>query len=151
MWLENIREISGFGGNPIYVAVMLSFLLTNHITEFLQLLVAVIFAYVIVMAIRFTYWTKRPDYKTKPKHLWEKFDYGSFPSMHIIRAVILASVISLFFSNFIITLTTAATVLLVGWSRLYLKRHYLNDVIMGAPIGLLIIWLTITQIIPIIQ
>ena len=150
MWLETIREISGFGGNPIYIVVMLSFLLTNHFTEFTYLFIAIIFAYTIVMAIRFTYWKKRPDYKTKPKNIWEKFDESSFPSMHVIRAVMLAVVISFFFSSLIITLITIATVLLVGWSRIYLNRHYLRDVIISTPIGLVIIWLTVMQIVPII-
>ncbi|MEK6923426.1 MAG: phosphatase PAP2 family protein [Nanoarchaeota archaeon] len=150
MWLETIREISGFGGTPLYIAIMLSFLLTNHFTEFLQLFVALILAYVIVMAIRFSYWTKRPDYKNKPKNLWEKFDEGSFPSMHVIRAIILAVVISLFFSNLLITFVTAITVLLVSWSRMHLDRHYLHDVVIAKPIGLAIIWLTIKYIVPII-
>ena len=149
MWLETIREISGFGGNPIYIAVMLSFLLTNHFGEFIQLFAAIIFAYAIVMAIRFTFWKKRPDYKTKPKNIWEKFDESSFPSMHVIRAVMLAVVLSLFFSNFIITLTTIVAVLLVSWSRIYLNRHYLRDVLVSVPIGLVIIWLTIKHIAPI--
>ena len=149
MWLETIREISGFGGNPIYIAVMLSFLLTNHFTEFTYLFAAIIFAYAIVMAIRFTFWTKRPDYKTKPKNIWEKFDEGSFPSMHVIRAVMLAVALSLFFNNIIITITMIATVLLVGWSRIYLNRHYLRDVLVSVPIGLVIIWLTIKHIAPI--
>ena len=150
MWLETIREISGFGGNPIYIVVMLSFLLTNHFTEFIQLLAAIILAYVIVMAIRFTFWTKRPDYKTKPKNIWEKFDEGSFPSMHVIRAVMLAVILSLFFSSLIITLITIATVLLVGWSRMYLNRHYLRDILISVPIGLGISYLTIAYMVPII-
>jgi len=150
MWLETIREISGFGGNPIYIAVMLSFLLTNHFTEFTYLFAAIIFAYAIVMAIRFTFWTKRPDYKTKPKNIWEKFDEGSFPSMHVIRAVMLAVVISFFFSSIIITITTIAAVLLVSWSRIYLNRHYLRDVLISIPIGLGIIYLTIAYMVPII-
>ena len=149
MWLETIRDISGFGGNPISLAVMLSFLLTNHFTEFTYLFVAIVLAYAIVMAIRFTFWTKRPDYKTKPKNIWEKFDEGSFPSMHVIRAVMLAVILSLFFSSLIITLITIATVLLVGWSRMYLNRHYLRDILISVPIGLGISYLTIAYIVPI--
>jgi len=134
---NTIQDISSLGGNPIYFAVAFLFLITKHFREFWILTIAFVIAYLITMAIRFTWWQERPD-KQKYHGLWEKFDSGSFPSLHAARATMLAIFVSIFYQNIFVWIAFIAAVVLVCWARVYLKRHRLIDVIIGALTGLII-------------
>jgi undecaprenyl-diphosphatase len=64
---------------------------------------------------------------------------ASFPSSHAANAAALAAVLSARWGRGRWAFWLAA--LLVGWSRIYLNRHFLSDVLVGVAIGVLCAWL----------
>ena len=85
-------------------------------------------------------------------YLIEKIDSSSFPSMHSTRSMILAltiidlyekinktNITNLHYTNNIIILILTITILLsIGLSRIYLKKHYLIDIVAGWILGIII-------------
>ncbi|MFC1800870.1 phosphatase PAP2 family protein [Nanoarchaeota archaeon] len=71
----------------------------------------------------------------------------SFPSGHAVQSLLFFSILFFVFKDQITNkykkysfiLTNAAIILLVGWSRVYLRTHYWSDVIAGYAFA--IIWL----------
>jgi len=149
MLKETIQDISSFGGNPIYLVVAFFFLMTKKYPEFWTLTVMFVIAYLVTMAIRFTFWEERPDHQ-KYKNLWEKFDSGGFPSLHAARAAMLALAVMFYFNNVIVTIALAAGVATTAYARVWLKRHHPRDVIAGIIIGAIIYFATAKFIIPFI-
>ena len=76
----------------------------------------------------------RPDGDTNPNN-------ASFPSGHATSAAALAMVLSRRWRRG--TALFCALALIVAFSRIYLNRHYLSDVVAGVAIGLVCTWLTI--------
>jgi membrane-associated phospholipid phosphatase len=60
---------------------------------------------------------------------------GSFPSGHTASAFAMATVLVLCLKNKRISLLCLCTAILVGYSRIYLAQHFLQDVIAGAITG----------------
>lgn len=93
-----------------------------------------------VMAI--CYLIKAIFYKERPNHLahkntLEKIQAGSFPSVHSAEIMYSGLVIIQNTSNPIVDVLFAITILIVGYSRHYLKKHYITDIMGGYAIGLL--------------
>ena len=149
MLKETIQDISSFGGNPIYFATAFFFLITQKFAQLWTLAIMLVIAYLVTMAIRFTFWEERPDHQ-KYKNLWEKFDSGGFPSLHAARAAMLALVVMFYFNNVIVTIALAAGVATTAYARVWLKRHHPRDVIAGIIIGAIIYFATAKFIIPLI-
>jgi membrane-associated phospholipid phosphatase len=61
--------------------------------------------------------------------------YASLPSGHTATAFGLATILSLFTRNKKLSLLYLAAAVLVGYSRVYLGQHFLQDVLAGAIIG----------------
>jgi membrane-associated phospholipid phosphatase len=82
---------------------------------------------------------KRATNRTRPDGE-QKRSNASFPSSHAANAAAIAWV----FSSRWRRLTPAFWVLalLVAYSRMYLNRHYLSDVVVGFAIGIACAWLT---------
>ena len=59
---------------------------------------------------------------------------AAFPSSHAANAFAVATVIARRWRR--ATLPAFALAALVGWSRLYLNRHWLSDVVGGAALGI---------------
>ncbi|MEM4248128.1 MAG: phosphatase PAP2 family protein [Candidatus Nanoarchaeia archaeon] len=149
MLKETIQDISSFGGNPIYFAVAFFFLITKKYPEFWTMTLMLIIAYLVTMAIRFTWWEERPDHQ-KYKTAWEKFDSGGFPSLHAARAAMLALPIMFHFNNILVTIVLAVGVAATAYARVWLKRHHPRDVIAGIILGAIIYFATAKFIIPLI-
>ncbi|KIO76186.1 hypothetical protein TH53_16370 [Pedobacter lusitanus] len=60
---------------------------------------------------------------------------GSFPSGHTTSAFAMATVLVLFLRNWKISLLCLISAVLVGYSRIYLAQHFLQDVVAGAITG----------------
>lgn len=135
MLKENIQDISALGGNPVYLLFILLAFIAKLEKEFTILLIALLLAYAITAAIRLFWWTERPD-KQRYKNLWQKFDSGSFPSLHAARATILFITLSLFYKNIFATTLFLSAILTVCFARVRLKRHRIIDVIFGVLLGL---------------
>jgi len=140
MKVEFIRDITSLGGLPVYAALLAASLLVfNSQRFFYQLIIGLILAYLITTGIRTFYFKKRPKaVKYKSGNWFSKIDASSFPSLHTMRATILAALISNFFVDITIAILAAMATAAVAWSRIALKRHDWKDVLGGVIFGILI-------------
>jgi undecaprenyl-diphosphatase len=119
----------------IFIVILTFFFLNQNYS--LKLFLALLLTWTVTFLIRFFYFKRRPNKKTY-KNLFQKLYNSSFPSVHAARAVILAYFFSKIFFNIIFMAGFWLIALLICYSRIYLKHHYLIDVIGGALLGFLI-------------
>jgi membrane-associated phospholipid phosphatase len=131
------KAVSFLGSLYFFLSViMLTFFFMNQdysIKLFLSLAITLI----ITFTIRFFYFKQRPN-KKKYKNLFQRLYNSSFPSVHAARAIILAYFFSKIYSNIFFIVGFWLIALLVCYSRIYMKDHYLIDVISGGLLGLII-------------
>ena len=88
--------------------------------------------FVIILTLR--YLTRRqrprPDRGGRPLDPWNRY---SFPSHHSARMIMLSVVFGAHYRGSLEGMLPAA--LLIGFSRLYLEKHFLSDVLAGATVG----------------
>ena len=128
--LNPIEELTSLGGIVIYILITLYFLLLKEFVVFKNLIFGFVFMYFVLIIVRGLYFKKRPN-KQKYNNFIEKIDASSFPSLHAARALFIALIFKDFFNNIYVTIFSLLIVLGVAYSRLYLKRHYLSDIIGG--------------------
>lgn len=85
----------------------------------------------VVEGLKFAVGRTRPDGERKRSN-------ASFPSSHAASAVSMAWVLARRWRRLGFLLWPLVTA--VAWSRVYLNRHYLSDVVVGIAIGLLCTW-----------
>ena len=139
------EDISGLAGNPICMFAALAFLLIGKTTQFLQIVLALLLVYAIVIPIRYVWFKPRP----KPMR-WntflERFEANSLVSVHTARATILAFVFSMYFGQIGVGILFAALIPLVAASRILLQKHRLEDLILGFLVGAGVSLLVLTLI-----
>ena len=133
--------ISLFGTLFFYIPVT-AYLLKINSKLAINLIFILIFTEIISAAIKYIYPKQRPI-PMPNKTFVQKYFAGSFPSVHTAR--ITAFSIAIAASNKIFMLTALLIITAVGYSRIYLKKHYFIDVLAGFIIGALIsiLWLGI--------
>ncbi|MBN2421510.1 phosphatase PAP2 family protein, partial [Candidatus Woesearchaeota archaeon] len=101
------------------------------------LLTSIVFLVIEYLAKMLTKET-RPDFKTnKEKSLIGKFEEKhSFPSGHCGYIALLTTMLNLHYHNVLLTSLFTAITISVGFSRIYTKRHYFNDVVGGYVVGI---------------
>lgn len=130
-----VRDITSFGGIPVYGLVFLWALATLKFVVALQLFISFVVFVSIAFFIRFFYAKTRPDGTSlKNATLFEQLNDSSFPSIHAGRTVILAVVLSKLFSCPACVFLWALVVCVLV-SRILLRKHFLVDVIAGAVLG----------------
>jgi membrane-associated phospholipid phosphatase len=88
-------------------------------------------ANLVVEGLKWSLNRARPDGEHKRSN-------ASFPSSHAANAFALAAVLARRWRRTGPALWLAATA--IAWSRVYLNRHFLSDIVVGAAIGLLCGW-----------
>jgi len=130
------EEITFLGGIMFYLLFSLFFLMINKTDYFIQLILGLLFIYLLTIVIRIFYFKPRPK-KVHYNNLIEKIDASSFPSVHAARITFISLFIlinflpNLFFTSIILFLN-----LLVFYSRIYLLKHDLKDIIGGILLGI---------------
>jgi undecaprenyl-diphosphatase len=132
---EAVYDITGLGGNPVYLVAAFLFYFTNPQVTW-QLLLGLVVCYATTLIIRLAWFRQRPD-KSKVTNFYERYSQSSFPSMHAMRTAVLAVVLMFAFQNLVIQIVLGALLVLTMYSRVYLKRHYVSDVIVGAILGII--------------
>lgn len=66
-----------------------------------------------------------------PKTFLDRYDAGSFPSIHSARAAACATWLVRTLHDPLLSILAVALVLGVGWSRVHLRQHYWRDVVGG--------------------
>jgi membrane-associated phospholipid phosphatase len=87
------------------------------------------------LAIKAVYFKERPDPLPRGRVL-DKLYANSFPSIHSARIAALATLAVSYFGDIPTILLSVIVVGAVGWSRIYLKRHDMMDVVGGFAIGI---------------
>jgi membrane-associated phospholipid phosphatase len=87
--------------------------------------------------IRIVYFKERPN-KARHDTLFLRIYNSSFPSVHAMRAFILAFFFSQHYFSWILLIVTVSLAILVGYSRIFLKKHDFIDVIVGSILGIIL-------------
>ncbi|HOW36772.1 MAG TPA: phosphatase PAP2 family protein [Candidatus Pacearchaeota archaeon] len=131
------RDLSLLGGIVFYAVFSLFFLSLQEINFFWILLINFIVSTILLGTIRFFYHKERPI-KESYSTVIEKINASSFPSMHAWRVGMIFMSFYLYYSHLIVTSVFLFIVaVFVCISRVYLKRHYVVDVIVGFLAGIL--------------
>src|SRR3989338_4092187 len=101
MLSEIISDLGAFGGLPAFItAIIITYGLEQALA--LKLIVALAIAYIVTFTIRIAYFKQRPK-QQKYNTILQKIDASSFPSLHSMRATILAILLSQCLGNILIS------------------------------------------------
>jgi len=129
-----IEDISALGALPFFLVIILMLYLLNQISFALQLFVGILAAHIITYLIRLVYHKKRPK-PQKYRSLIEKIDASSFPSLHSVRAMTFVIIGIVNIKSALTIFFFSVYALSIMFSRYYLKKHHLTDILAGAIIG----------------
>ncbi len=144
---EWVTDMTSLGSLPFYVLITVCLLSLGESTAFISLTISLILIYLVAIPIRLLFYKERPENKKRPKsykHLIEKIDYASFPSIHSARIAAICSALGMLYRNPFFLLFLGTTLILVMVSRVLLKKHDIIDVIAGAILGIFIGMVTIS-------
>ncbi len=141
---ELLQDIKALGGFPVYTIAIIVAFFYGMTALSAQLLVGIVLAFGVTVLIRIISFKERPDRQPFNGFL-TRIDASSFPSLHSMRASILATLLIRQITNPILIILLILYAMAVGFSRVKLKRHYVSDVvaglILGVPVALASIWL----------
>ena len=140
-FIETVRDFTAFG-DPL-ILIILSALILGLDKNLIYILIGLIFIELVSRGIRIFYYKDRPRKETHNNFL-EKLDASSFPSIHSARSSFVFLVLYSL-TNYPANLLFILLFLIVGFTRIILKKHYLIDIIFGFIIGGItyLIWLSI--------
>jgi membrane-associated phospholipid phosphatase len=134
---ELLTQITYLGGVVVFGFVMVILLSFGFVFEFLRLALGLVASYFLIVVIRSIYFVNRP-LKQEFSNFIERLDASSFPSNHSIRIVLLSLILLELSSSVFASVCIVLIVLLVFFSRWYLKKHFLVDILAGAFLGAII-------------
>ncbi len=141
-YLEALQDVKGLGGLPLFiVAILVAFVLGEFALSY-QLAVGLVLAYALTAVIRALYFRQRPV-RQKFQTWWQKIDASSFPSLHSMRASVLATLLALYFNNLLLSVLFIACAVVVASSRVLLKRHFVRDVVAGLLLGIVVAFVSV--------
>jgi len=132
--LRNLFWAVSLFGTPFFYMPLTAYFLKINSRLAISLIFILISNEVVCGAIKYIYQKDRPV-PMPNKTFIQKYFAGSFPSVHTARISAFSIAIIAAYANKILILTALLAVIGVGYSRIYLKRHYLTDVIWGFAIG----------------
>jgi membrane-associated phospholipid phosphatase len=129
------EEITFLGGLFFYIFLIVLFLILGKEDYALKLFLSLLVIYFLTLVIRIFYFKPRPE-KMKYSNFIEKIDASSFPSVHSARTtfLVLFSFFS-FFLNSVYLILVLILWFLVLYSRVYLKKHDITDLLGGIILG----------------
>jgi membrane-associated phospholipid phosphatase len=132
---DGLKEASFFGGLFFYIFLSAFVFALGKNILFLQLVAVFILTYSATLLIRFFYYKERPR-KEKYTNFIERLDASSFPSLHSMRASAMFVVFHFYFNSLWISELFLSLAIAVFASRYFLKKHFLEDILVGAILGL---------------
>lgn len=133
------RDLTSLGSMMFYTLVLGLSLVFQELDLFLKLLLGLILIMAVSVLARIIYFKNRPK-KQDYKSLIEKLEAASFPSIHTARIVFLGLELIFFFKKDLVTAFFILLMVLVAYSRVYLKKHDWVDLIGGAGLGIIVFW-----------
>ncbi len=134
-----MRYISFFGSLVFWCFAVILLVIIGQHNFALVFASASIATMIIEYLVKFIHHKRRPDFnKINTKSLFARFqEIGSFPSGHSANIALFTTLIAFNYRIFALTLLFTIITVLVGMSRIYLRRHYVHDVIGGIFLGVL--------------
>lgn len=130
------EEITFFGGLFFYLSVIIYFLFSDRFFYSQILFYSLLIIYGLTLVIRLFYFRKRPSPETY-HNLLQKIDASSFPSVHAARATVLFIFLTRFYYSLTVVILSMFLLIIVFYSRIYLKKHDLFDLLGGLILGIL--------------
>ncbi|MBI2656176.1 phosphatase PAP2 family protein [Candidatus Woesearchaeota archaeon] len=135
--LRNLFWAVSLFGTPFFYVPLAAYFLKTNSKLAISLIFILIFNEVICGAIKFIYPKDRPV-PMPNKTFVQKYIAGSFPSVHTARIAAFSITVIPFYTSKVLVLAALLAIIGVGYSRIYLKKHYLVDVLAGFLIGAIV-------------
>lgn len=132
-----IQDVTALGAAPFFGFLILLSFIQNLIGLSVELLLGFILSYAAAIIIRLFHFKERPK-KESHRNMIEKLAASSFPSLHSMRVTIYCLLFASTFPNPLTWVAFTALALSVYYSRYYLQKHFITDIVWGAIIGALI-------------
>ena len=132
---EGFVAITQLGSAYFYAILVIFLLTTNKKTIALHLTLGLLACYILSIIFRLFYFKNRPE-KEDYFNLFTKINASSFPSVHMMTSIYVAVALANYIKILPVSIFLGLTALLIGYSRIYLKKHYFIDVFFGLVIGL---------------
>ncbi len=138
---DTFKQIGTLGSYQFHAIILSMFFLTGLYSEFIFLLIGYFIMKAFAIPIRLILFENRPN-PEKYTNIFEKISASSFPSLHASRALFLYLFLIQFFKfDIAITFFLSGILIVVLYSRIYLKRHFTMDVVFGATLGTIIFFI----------
>ena len=125
-------------GTAYFYFLLVTFLLILGFTEIaLHLAIGLWVCYIGVLIFRSFHFKERP-LKEEYTNWFTKLNASSFPSLHTITFIFTATILSTIISKPLVVIFLYLLALLIAYSRIYLKKHHVIDVIAGIIIGIIV-------------
>src|SRR3989344_3293176 len=136
-WYASIFSMGSILGLPVvYLPVTVALFVANNEVG-IRLFISMMLIEFAGAGIKLLFPTVRPV--PLPRQSFkQKIDAGSFPSTHSARIAALGFTLVRLYPNAVSVVLSIAAVALVGYSRVYLRKHYTIDVIAGVAGGIII-------------
>lgn len=137
---EYIHDLTALG-NPFLLLLVTLMALSNHPQFdifFLPLVTGFFVNEIVCSGIKYFWHKPRPNGQKYTGGL-EKIDAGSFPSIHASRisfVYLSLGIMHHWIGNSWVMLMSILVILIVGYSRIFLKKHFLIDVLAGYCFGI---------------
>ena len=144
---EGFVAITQLGSAYFYVILVIFLLTINKKILALYLTLGLLACYILSIIVRLFYFKDRPE-KEDFFNFFTKINASSFPSVHMMTSIYAAVVIANDIKILSVSIFLGFVSLLIGYSRIYLKKHYFIDIFFGFVLGLIasIIYLLIFYI-----
>jgi len=128
--------INKLGSYHFYIIIALLFLVAKEYLIVQILTIGIIVLYVFIIPLRLLFFHKRPI-PIKYHNIIQKIDASSFPSGHTARTVYLFLVFLYFVKQQYLWITWVFISIGIVYSRVYFKKHYIQDVVIGTLVALI--------------
>ena len=138
---ESLMKYASFYGSFLFwTSVVILLIILNQKSFAIKFITATILVMAIEYSIKGLHKVRRPDFKEiKAYSLVQKFqEGGSFPSGHSANIALFTTMLHATYQIYPLTIFFAIMAVLVGLSRVYLKRHYFRDVLGGYVLGIIV-------------
>ena len=136
-WLRRIFLVFTLLGTPFFYVPIAVVLATFNFAAAVKLAIILAVAEAFCGILKFIYPKERPIPLPR-KTLYQKYEAGSFPSIHTARIAAVSAFLSFAYPGAATIVAGFFATLLVGYSRIYLQKHYIIDVIAGIVIGVVL-------------
>ena len=137
-----INDVSALGGLPFFIVIATLLVAVSPLERRLALALTLFgglaACFGVTALIRQLWFKQRPN-AMPHKNWWQRIDASAFPSLHTMRAALLATVFAILaLGQWTVIIIGIVLTALVAFGRVHKKKHHIADVVAGAIIGILL-------------